>query len=281
MRKISILAGVALALAASASAHAADISSPACAVSGPNGKVSFEGGALDGTWTDPDTSSQMILDGVGSFSMPLGCALGLQLDVGAGDFGVGSAMGAGAHLFMRDPSSYLLGIHSTYESWNFDAPFSDVKLWTLAAEGELYMGSFSLEGEAGLMDTNLSSSGFAGRLTAAYYLNDDLRMSLGVHQFDDFTTGIAAAEWQMPDMPLSLTLEGQMGENGYTAATAGLKFYFGGEQKTLIRRHREDDPADGLLSNAGGAATAGGVLGDECMAAKFGSGSKPFKNCGK
>ncbi|MFO1034841.1 MAG: hypothetical protein U1E15_12490 [Hyphomicrobiales bacterium] len=247
--------------------------------------MNFEGGAWDGD----GISSQTVFDGVASFSMPLGCALGLQLDAGAGSFDLGSAAGAGAHLFMRDPSSYLLGLHGTYESWNFDAPATDVNFWTLAAEGELYLGNISLEGEAGLVDANVGSADFAGRLTAAYYLNDDFRMALGVHQLASYTTGIASAEWQMDSMPLSLTLEGQMGENGYQSATVGLKFYFGGEQKTLIRRHREDDPTDGLFNNQGGAATAGGVLGaggNDCPSGKLqpnafscNSASKPVNNC--
>ncbi|MFO1034843.1 MAG: hypothetical protein U1E15_12500 [Hyphomicrobiales bacterium] len=53
-------------------------------------------------------------------------------------------------------------------------------------------------------------------------------------------------------------------KNGYTSATFGLKYYFGGEQKSLIRRHREDDPTDGLFNNAGAAATGAGVLGASC-----------------
>jgi hypothetical protein len=258
MRIAGLVSGIAFTLLMAASAQAADISSPSCAVSGPNGKVDLEGGM----WDADNISKQTQFDGVGSFSMPLGCALGLQIDVGAGDFDVATAMGAGAHLFMRDPSRYLFGLHGTYENWDFDAPFNDVKLWTMSAEAELYMGSFSLEGAAGFEDTNLSSAGFAGRLTAAYYLNDDFRLALGVHQFDKFTTGVAAAEWQMPSMPLAFTLEGQMGEEGYRSATAGLKFYFGSGQKSLINRHREDDPADDLFHNAGAAASASGVLSD-------------------
>ncbi|MFO1034842.1 MAG: hypothetical protein U1E15_12495 [Hyphomicrobiales bacterium] len=122
--RASFLSGLIFTLVLSASAMAADISSPACAVSGPNGKVNLEGGAWDG---DPlsgpafgfdGLSTQAIFDGVGSFSSPAGCALGLQIDAGAGSFGDATALGAGAHLFTRDPSSYLLGIHGTYESWN-------------------------------------------------------------------------------------------------------------------------------------------------------------------
>ena len=43
-------------------------------------------------------------------------------------------------------------------------------------------------------------------------------------------------------LPVSLTVEGQLGEDGYSSVLAGLSLYFGGEDKSLIRRHREDDP---------------------------------------
>ena len=38
----------------------------------------------------------------------------------------------------------------------------------------------------------------------------------------------------------SLFVEGRAGE--YTGVWGGLKMYFGKSDKTLIRRHREDDP---------------------------------------
>ena len=43
-------------------------------------------------------------------------------------------------------------------------------------------------------------------------------------------------------IPASLTLEGRLGEDGYSSVLAGFSLYFGGEDKSLIRRHREDDP---------------------------------------
>ena len=48
--------------------------------------------------------------------------------------------------------------------------------------------------------------------------------------------------WVTRDFLLSLTVDGQLGEDGYTSVMAGLSLYFGGEDKSLIRRHREDDP---------------------------------------
>jgi hypothetical protein len=40
---------------------------------------------------------------------------------------------------------------------------------------------------------------------------------------------------------LTLYASGSFG-NGYTQALGGLRYYFGDPGKSLIRRHREDDP---------------------------------------
>ncbi len=75
-------------------------------------------------------------------------------------------------------------------------------------------------------------------------------------------------------LPASLTLEGRLGEDGFSSVTAGFNLYFGGEDKSLIRRHREDDPrlrffdmfnagvlgADGVLSEEDDAPMARGML---------------------
>ena len=39
------------------------------------------------------------------------------------------------------------------------------------------------------------------------------------------------------------------GEEDYDHTLVGLKYYFGGPQKTLIRRHREDNVAVNLFGN--------------------------------
>ena len=43
-------------------------------------------------------------------------------------------------------------------------------------------------------------------------------------------------------VPVSLKLDGRVGEEGFASVMAGVSLYFGGEDKSLIRRHREDDP---------------------------------------
>ena len=40
----------------------------------------------------------------------------------------------------------------------------------------------------------------------------------------------------------ALFAEGRVGEESFHGVWGGLRFYFGQKDKTLIRRHREDDP---------------------------------------
>jgi hypothetical protein len=64
----------------------------------------------------------------------------------------------------------------------------------------------------------------------------------------------------------ALFVEGRVGEHDDHGIWGGLRVYFGQKDKTLIRRHREDDPADwndGFgISNSSGATgcPAGQVL---------------------
>ena len=85
-----------------------------------------------------------------------------------------------------------------------------------------------------------------------------MRLSVGASTVAGFKSGHINGEWQLSDagLPLSLTAEGRIGDSGFVTASLGLKLYFGAEDKTLIRRHREDDPRNRTLdiSQAAGSA---------------------------
>ena len=68
-------------------------------------------------------------------------------------------------------------------------------------------------------------------------------------------------------MPLSLTAEGEIGEDDFTSIIGGVKFYFGGSSTALIDRHRQDDPPDGLFDFAGAASSLSSAApgGNECQ----------------
>jgi hypothetical protein len=265
MRHRGIFVGFSSLLLTSVPSWAADYAVPAddlCAVSGVNGKIHGQGGVYD---SDDSDGSQF--QGVGSLSLPLGCMFGAQIDAGAGKFGDFDAFGVGGHLFTRDPTSYLIGIHTTYENWDLDDFGDNIGIWRVGPEVELYLSNISLEAWAGWQEGNDMDSSFFGRFTAAVYATENLRLAAGVRHSDDFTSGVISAEWQLSSMPLSLTAEGEIGEDDFTSIMGGVKFYFGGSSTALIDRHRHDDPADGLFDFAGAASSLSSDTpgGNECQ----------------
>lgn len=220
--------------------QAADVASdPLCAVSGFNGKAEIIGGYSE----NDDEDGDALLSGLGSLSMPLGCDLGLQLDVGVVDELDNTTYGGAAHLFMRDPNSYLLGVTGGY----FDS--GDVNIWAVGPEAELYAGQFSVEAWAGFADIDSDGDAFA-IVDAAFYPTDDFRLSVGATIIGDQEFLRARMEYQFAG-PVSASLGAKIGENDYFAVSAGLSLYFGGSDKSLIRRHREDDPRNRTLDFVG------------------------------
>ena len=211
------------------------VTSPLPAVSGPNGKVEFGGG-----WADLDsTSSDDVFRGGAAFSFPVGDMFGIQADLSALDAFGDTAVGGAVHAFTRDPNSYLFGAYGGY----VDA--GPANIWYVGPEAELYLDNISIEAIGGYMDiSNGGGSEFYAMGKLALYATDNLRLSIGASTVASFESAHAGLEWFMGDtgIPASLTLEGRLGEDGFTSVMAGLSLYFGGEDKSLIRRHREDDP---------------------------------------
>jgi hypothetical protein len=219
---------------------AADVSSAPTslpAVSGINGKVQIGGGWADLNHMDGDT----VFRGGAALSFPVGDMFGLQADFSAVDVFNHSAVGGAVHAFTRDPNSYLFGVYGGY----VDAGAPNV--WYVGPEAELYLGNVSIEAIGGYMDvTNSGSSGskYYAVGDLALYATDNLRLSIGASTVATFDSAHAGLEWFMGDsgIPASFTLDGRLGEDGFTSVMAGISLYFGGEDKSLIRRHREDDP---------------------------------------
>lgn len=219
------------------------------AVSAVNGKLGVFGGSLSGDGTFGAT---------GSLAMPLGGAYGAQVDGLFGSVGGNSFYGVGGHLFWRDPSVGLFGGYASYVGWgdglttigggDDGSPLYDINganVGKVGIEAEAYLGRLSLEaGAAYQMGTN---TGASGRATVAWYATDDLRLDVGYDYLQgpggSFTAG---AEWQIPTTGTSLFADASYKSADSWSALGGIKMYFGGEQKSLIRRHREDDP-DNLL----------------------------------
>ena len=212
------------------------------AVTQPNGKISVEGGAYD------DKSAGLAL---GSFSVPLGYAFGLQADGAIGTIDDETMGGGGLHLFTRDPSSYLFGAYGSYHTWD------SIDIWRAAAEGELYFGPVSISGIAGYESVDVPSlrSGlivltpddehFFAHADLSYYLTEDFKISGGYRYLNESSFAAASAEYLLrgSDVPLSLFAKGDFGDDDYTRITGGVKVYLGDDPgKSLLSRHRTADP---------------------------------------
>jgi hypothetical protein len=211
------------------------------AVSGPNGKISVEGGTFD------DEEAGLAL---GSVAIPLGHSFGAQADGALGAIDGDTLGGGGLHLFTRDPASYLLGVYGGYHTWD------GIDIWRLAGEAELYLGRFTLDGLAGFESidgpTNFANptltiddDHFFAQTDLAYYITDDFKVYGGYRYLNETSFGAAGTEYLIRgyEVPVSLFARGDFGVDEYTSITGGLKVYLSGDpQKSLIDRHRRDDP---------------------------------------
>ena len=216
------------------------------AVDGVNWKFGGLGGSL---------ADRPIYGAQGAVTVPLTGQLGFQLDGAAGRFddrffGIG-----GAHLFWRNPAQGLIGVYASHTHWD---QFGGLHVTQVAGEAEGYFGQFTIQGIAGV-ETGNSASGIVGNLVEtydvgtrffdkinlAYYLNDDLKVFVG-HRYQGGKNALAlGGEWAFrlngPTMG-ALFVEGRIGENDFHGIWGGLRFYYGQKDKSLIQRHRQDDP---------------------------------------
>lgn len=211
------------------------------AVSRINAKISAEGGNIDSDGAGIVT---------GALSAPLGHAFGFQAD---GEIGIvdGEEYGGGAfHLFRRDPSRFLFGAYGSYHQWK------SIKISRLAGEFEIYRSQWTLGGLAGwehvdvpttvngLAVTNRDDDHFFTEIDLAWYATDNFKLSAGYHYENEKSLFSGELEYS-PGWQSAATVyaNADIGEDSYARLTGGVRFYLnGGEQKSLIRRHREDDP---------------------------------------
>lgn len=209
------------------------------AVSGINGKLEGLGGVVD----DEGLAAAGL-----SISVPVPFIpfLGVQVDGIAGTWDSDELYGGALHIFMRDPAFGLLG---AYGDWTYVSP---EHYGRVGAELEIYHGQFSFEGVAGGSFGQNVETDFFDEIALAYYITDDFRVSAG-HIYSQLgNQAKIGAEYLLPfDSPIGVSVfaEGRAGEEDYYGAWAGVRLYAGREQKSLIRRHREDDPRSRLPSS--------------------------------
>lgn len=169
-------------------------------------------------------------------TLPLGNRFGVQLDGAFGEIDADEVKGGGIRLFARDPEKYLLGLTAVY------AELENVELGRYGVEAEGYFGQFTVVVAGGQQTGDVDDSGYAS-LNLRYYPLDNLMVEIGgsVADTDDGKAHIGA-EYQIMG-GLAVFADLATGENDYDHILGGVRYYFD-DGKTLIKRHREADPAN-------------------------------------
>lgn len=209
------------------------------AVSGINGKISVQGGGFD------EEGFGLL---TGSLSVPLGDPFGVQVDAMVGTRDGDFVGGGGGHLFWRNPAYGLLGVYGGYTH----REDIDGSVARIGVEGEYYWGNWTAKALVGMefVDSDnplfiAEDESFFALADISYYANENLQLSVGHRYISERNALALGIEYQL-DQPVfssgvSLFAEARIGEDDYQAAWGGVRFYFG-EDKSLMRRHREDDP---------------------------------------
>jgi hypothetical protein len=222
------------------------------AVDGLNGKVDAWGGQL---------AKKSFYGTKGAVATPLAGAYGLQVDGAVGKFDHRRFAAAGLHLFWRNPSIGMYGLYVAYGDTK--SAVGDVHIGNVAAEFGWYHGRWSIEGIAGvefgnrvvgIVPTPLGNvvqtidikTRFLDKINVSYYLHDNVKAFVGHRYIGGKNAAALGLELAHP-IPRTtamgaLFVEGRVGE--YTGIWGGLKLYVGNKDKSLIRRHREDDPIE-------------------------------------
>jgi len=247
-----ILAGLACLPGAARSADMATKAppSPGCtqAVDGLNGKLGGFGGSFD---------NKTYYEGEGVLAVPLGCEFGAEVDLNGGSFDgrfIGTVAG---HMFWRNPAQGLLGVYGDFTKWD---EFGGVRAGHVGPEAEGYFGRWTVQGVVGgefgnnasgtvgtVIQTFNVRTRFFDEANLAYYPIDNLELYVGHRYLGGKNAAAFGGEWGIPmshGMMAALFAEARIGQNSDHGAWGGMRFYFGQQDKTLIRRHREDDPTN-------------------------------------
>jgi len=199
----------------------------------------------------------------GSFAAPLGHDFGILMDATSAAFNGGGLFGGGALAFARDPGIGLIGpsiqvMHST-TSGGYSFGFGAIN-W------EGYWGRVTPFGSVGAAVIENAGTFLAGGGGIALYPTDNVALVASVSSVAGQTIYSGGIEYLL-DEPIgtsaaSLFVNGFGGSNysGGVLAGVSLKFGRGSERKTLIRRHREDDPVSAPYSGSGGLNNLGFAL---------------------
>src|SRR5262249_52383802 len=155
----------------------------------------------------------------------------------------------------RDPSRGLLGVYGAHTRWD---KFDGIHVNHVGPEFEWYSGRWTVQGVIGA-EFGSGSSATVGttiltydittrlfhQINVASYPIADLKVFAG-HRYLGGKNALAlGGEYGVPmsrSVMAAVFAEGRVGEGDFRGVWGGLRLYFGQRDKSLIRRHREDDP---------------------------------------
>jgi hypothetical protein len=231
------------------------------AVDGVNARFDGFGGSF---------AHQSFYGGRSSVAMPLAGQWGAQVDVIGGRMGGDSFGSLGGHLFWRDPSRGLLGLYVNHTLWS---GLGGVYVTQVAPEVEVYWNRWTFQGIAGVefgnsgsyatstsilppvgpipgvattyFDTFDVKTRFFDQINLKYYFTDNWAGYVG-HRYLGGKNALAlGSEYAMPLKPGvmgSAFVEARLGSGSFEGLWGGLRLYIGKKDKSMMARHREDDP---------------------------------------
>lgn len=214
------------------------------AVSNVNGKLSFgytagEGDTMEGVFSE------------GALSFPIARRVGGQIDLRLDDQSangvagsIGGTFGYGAHLFLRDPQTYLLGLYG--HVLETDTPLGSRTSTRYGVEGEFYLQNVTLSffaGEDVIEGAGTAKSYDAFEGAVDYYFTDNTMGSAVINDYFGDTGGGIGVTHLITQGSTPFGLFGMVEQSsGDTAVTLGATVYFGNAGKTLKEIHRTSDP---------------------------------------
>lgn len=201
------------------------------AVSETNIKVLAQSG-------ETDTESTWFTGG--AITLPIDDKWGLHVEGAAAGVGDDNMYGTAAHLFMRDPESYLLGVFAAYGS---EDQF-DLDATRIGANAEIYLKQVTLLAKAGYQFSDTLAEGFVGNVELKWYMRDNFAVSGGFNFDENETLKQGSIEW-MPGFSalpgLAFRIDGMASDDEFYSVLGGISFYFGADA-SLKDRHRKQDP---------------------------------------
>ncbi len=240
-----------------------------------NGKLSFGVTGSNGSTAPQGAYVQ------GAFSMPLGQRVGLQLDFGVDDAsrnnGASSGSeGIGMHLFLRDPSRYLVGFYG--HRMNTSTIFGTANTTRYGLEAEGYFGNLTVAGFIGQdkVDGAVPSRTFdAAELDFDYFIADNTMFNAHFETAFDDESGSVGFTHMFDGAATPFAITGSVGgHDGDTTYSFGATIYFGNKGLTLKEINRQNDPR---IRTSFSAARNGYF--ESLLAGKVGK--RPMRPCGK